>query len=112
MSSIPQILNEKLQGESQLPNRNTIRILALVQALECQRKELPNFSVIQKHQPGNLNAVMLGVHLKQLISVGFLSRINLGKKVVFQVTDPGKSFIENLPEEWSGLKAAKKHVTF
>jgi len=95
-----------------LPNRTTIRILALVHAFQCQRKKPPNFSTIQKHQLGNLNPAMLAVHLNQLISVGFLSRNNIGKKVVFQVTDSGKSFIVNLPEEWSGLQAAKKRLTF
>ncbi|MGA3406654.1 MAG: hypothetical protein ABSD49_13055 [Candidatus Bathyarchaeia archaeon] len=96
--------------QSQLPNRNTIRILALVHALECQRKEPPNFSAIQKHQLGNINPTMLNDHLDQLVSVAFLSRIEAGKRILFQVTEPGKSFIENLPEEWSGLQAAKKRL--
>jgi DNA-binding HxlR family transcriptional regulator len=103
---------EGAQAEPHLPNKTTIRILALVHAFQCQRKTPPNFSTIQKHQPGNLNAVRLKNHLDQLVSVGFISRNSVGKNVIFQITDSGKSFIENLPDEWSGLQATKKRLMF
>jgi predicted transcriptional regulator len=112
MGNVTEALPEDSQSESQLPNKNTFRILALVHALECQRKEPPNFTAIQKHQRGNLNPAMLGMHLKELISVDYTARSEAGKRVIFQVTGSGKSFVESLPEKWSGLQAAKKRLMF
>lgn len=103
---------EKAQSESHLPNKTTIEILASIHAFQCQENKPPNFSMVYKHQRGSLNPVQLKRHLDQLISVGYLTRANVGKSVIYQVTDAGTSFIENLPEVWSGLQRAKKKLTF
>lgn len=112
MSSLTEALPEDVQTESQLPNKNTIRILALVHAFQCQRKQPPNFSAIQKHQSGNLNPAMLKHHLDHLVTIGYLSRNEVGKRVIYQATQQGKFFIENLPEKWSNLQATKKRLMF
>jgi hypothetical protein len=102
----------EVRAGSHLPNKNTFKILSLVYVLQSKLKGAPNRAAIQKHQTGNLNPALLGLHLDELKAVNYLLCENVGKRVLFQLTEQGRIFIENLPEKWSGLQETKKRLMF